>query len=87
MPPAPDPNIFGEPLLVEKTSPWVLGLERKGMDERKERAWVKRKRPYLFIEAIKTFAPPTCLIELARSPLATIGGTVGMPAPVLMKVP
>ena len=28
------------------------------MDEWKEKAWVKRKRPYLFIEAIKTFAPP-----------------------------
>ena len=73
--------------MVEKTSAWALGLEQRGMDERKEKAWVKKKRPYLFIEAIKTLRLPTCLMEHARSPLAAIGGTVGLPAPVLMKVP
>ena len=59
LPPAPDPEIFGGPLLVGKMNAWALGLERKGMDEQKEKkAWVKRKRPFLFIEAIKLCASP-----------------------------
>ena len=53
-----DPDISGEPLLVEKMNAQVLGLERKGMDEQKENAWAERKRPFLFIEAMKLCASP-----------------------------
>ena len=58
LPPASDPDIFEEPLLVEKMNARALGLKRKRMDERMEKAWVKRKRPFLFIEAMKLCASP-----------------------------
>ena len=59
MPPALDPDIFGEPLLVGKMNALVLGLGRKERDEQKEKkVWVERKRPFPFIEAMKLYASP-----------------------------
>ena len=64
LPPAPDPDIFGMPLWVEKTNAWVLGLERGGMDEqRKKKAWVKKGNPYPFIKAVETMRLPTCPVN------------------------
>ena len=58
LPPAPDPDIFGEPWLVENMSSRVLGLKQKGMDEQKQKAWVERKRPFLFIKTMKLCTSP-----------------------------
>ena len=88
LPPAPDPDIFGRPLWPERTNAWALGLERRGMDKQKEEARVKRKGPDLFIRDGKSFLRlPTCLVEPAHLPLATISGTVGLPIPVFMRIP
>ena len=44
---------------MEKKSARALGLEQEGMDEQKEKkAWVERKRPFLFIEAMKLYTSP-----------------------------
>ena len=73
---------------MEKTNAWALELERKGMDKQREmKAWVKKRSPYLFIEAVETVHLPTFLVKLACSPSAIIDGTVGLPVPVLMRIP
>jgi len=49
---------------AEKVKAWALELEREGMDEqRKNKAWVKKGNPYLFIKAVETMCLPTCPIN------------------------
>ncbi len=55
--------------------------------QRKEKAWVKKGNPYLFRKAVKTMRLPTCLVKLAYPPTAVIDGAVGLPTPVLMRIP
>ena len=35
----------------------------------------------------ETLRLPACLVKPARSPLTEIGGAVGLPTPVLMRIP
>ena len=63
---------------MEKEKAWVLELERARMDEqRKKKAWVKKGNPYLFIKAVETM----------RLPKRRVDGAVGLPTPVLMRIP
>ena len=79
MPPAPDPDIFGGPLWAERANALALELERERMDEqRNKKAWVKKGNHYLFIKAVETVRLPTCVV---------IDGAVGLPIPVLMRIP
>ena len=58
------------------------------MDEqRKKKVWAKEGSPYLLIKAEETMRHPTCLVKLAYSPSAVIDGAVGLPTPVLMRIP
>ena len=83
MPPAPD--MFG---YAEKTWTRALELEGARMDKRRrKKAWVKMGNPYPFIEATKTVRLPTCPLKIAYFPNATIDGAVGLPIPVLMRIP
>ena len=46
-------------MLVGKMNAWALGLRRKERGEQKEKkAWVERRRPFPFIEAMKVYASP-----------------------------
>ena len=55
-------------------------------EEEREKAWVKRVNPYLFIKAVNIKRLPTrpknSLIPEGRE-----NGTVGLPMPVLMRIP
>ena len=42
---------------------------------------------YPFIEATKAVRLPTWLLRIAYFPSATIDGAVGLPIPVLMRIP
>ena len=88
MPPAPDPDIFGRPLWAEKTNAWALELERGGMDEqRKKKAWVKKGESLSPYKGSRNPAPPHLPRKLAYPPSAMIKGAVGLPTPVLMRIP
>ena len=47
----------------------------------------KKRNPCPVIGAEETIRLPTCLVILAYSPTAVIDGTVGLPTPVLMRIP
>ena len=67
-----------------------LGAEarvRKNGFARRKKAWVKKVNPCPFIRAEETMRLPTCLVNLAYSPSAVIDGAVGLPTPVLMRIP
>ena len=58
------------------------------MDKRrKKKAWVKKGNPYPFIEAAKTVRLPTCPLRIAYFPSDTIDRVVGLPIPILMRIP
>ena len=59
---------------------WALELEN-GWAER-EKAWVKGVNPYPFIKAVNIKRLPTRLFPKGRT-----NGTVGLPTPVLMRIP
>jgi hypothetical protein len=61
---------------------WALEL-RNGEAE-KEKAWVKGVNPYLLIKAVNIKRLPTCL-KTRLFPREN--GTVGLPTPVLMRIP
>ena len=83
MPPAPD--MFG---CAEKAWTRALELEEARMDkQRRKKAWVEMRNPYPFIEATKEVRLPTCPLRIAYFPSATIDGAVGLPIPVLLRIP
>ena len=81
MPPAPDMTNC-----AEKT--WTRALELEGVRvcEGRNKAWVKMRNSYPFIEATKVVRLPTNLLRIAYFPSATIDGTGGLPIPVLMRI-
>ena len=86
LPPAPDPDIFGKSFWAEKRSAWALGLEWKG-NGRVEKGVGEREGSYPLIKAAKVLRLPTCPLKTLIRPSATIDGTVGLPTPVLMRIP
>ena len=63
---------------------WALELENGWAERRK--AWVKEVNPYLFIKAANTKRLPICL-KTRIFPKGRAGGAVGLPTPVLMRIP
>ena len=59
---------------------WALELENGWAERRK--AWVKEVNPYAFIKAVNIKRLPTRLFPKGR-----IDSTVGLPTPVLMRIP
>ena len=55
--------------------------------QRREKALVKMRKSYPFIEAPKAVRLPTCPLGIAYFPSATIDGMVGLPIPILMRIP
>ena len=55
--------------------------------QRRKKAWVKMGNSYPFIEAMKAVHLPTCPLRIAYFPSARIDGVVGLPIPVLMRIP
>ena len=86
MPLAPDPDIFGRPLWAEKTNARALELERRGMDREEEGVGEKEESLSLY-KGGRNCAPPHLPGKLAYSPSAVIDGAVGLPTPVLMRIP
>ena len=73
---------------TKKVRTWALGLESVRTDEqRRKKAWVKMGNPYPFIKMVKKCAPPHLPVKITHFPSATIDGTVGLPIPVLMRIP
>ena len=57
------------------------------MDEqRKEKAWVKEGNPYPLIKAVKVMRLPARL-KIRLFPKRHADGTVGLPMPILMRIP
>ena len=84
LPCAPDPDMIGV-LFGQKR--WELGCWSSRMNEqRKKRVWLKEGNPYPFIKAVKIMhllvRPKTHLF-----PKRHADGTVGLPMPVLMRIP
>ena len=66
---------------------WVLELECAKRDEqRRKKAWMKR---WILIPLYgrTKLCVPTILVKLAYPPSAVIDGAVGLPTPVLMRIP
>ena len=55
--------------------------------QRRKKAWVKMGNPYPFIEATRTVCLPTFPLRIACFPSAKIDCAVGLPIPVLMRIP
>ena len=86
MPLVLDPNMIGVLFWVEKARAWTLELENGWADEG-EGMGGKRVDPYLFIEAVEIMRLPTCPVKLAHSPKRRVNGAVGLPTPVLTRIP
>ena len=86
MPPITDPDIFGGPLWEEKTNAWALELERRGMD-REEGGVGEKEESLSLYKGGRNGAPPHLPGKLAYSPSAVIDGAVGLPTPVLIRIP
>ena len=88
LPPAPDPDIFGislfngeEECLGARARAEGNGLAKgKGVEKKEETL-------YLYRGSKKLLRLPTVLVEPACSPLAAIDGAVGLPIPILMRIP
>ena len=67
---------------------WALELKCARMDrKRRKKAWVKRWILIpLYIGGRRLYVP-TGLVKLAFLPSAAINGAVGLPTPVLMRIP
>ena len=66
---------------------WALELECAGADEqRRKKAWIERLILIPLYGRTK-LSVPTCLVKLAYTPSAVIDGAVGLPTPVLMRIP
>ena len=55
--------------------------------QRRKKAWVKMGNSYPFIEATEAVRLPTSPLRIAYFPSVTIDGTVGLPIPILMRIP
>ena len=73
---------------MQKVRTWVLELKGVRTDEqRRKKVWVKTRDPYPFIKTVKKCAPPHLPVKITHFSSATIDGTVGLPIPVLMRIP
>ena len=84
MPCTPDPDMIG---VLFGPKRWELGSWSSRMNEqRKKRVWVKEGNPYPFIKAVKIVRlpvrPKTRLFPKRRA-----DGMVGLPMPVLIRIP
>ena len=85
MPPAPDPDMIGVLFWAEKARAWALELEN-GWAEEGEGVGEKGVNPYPFINAVKIVHLPTRL-KTRLFPKGSAYGMVGLPMPVLMRIP
>ena len=69
---------------AEKMGAWALELESVWAERREAR--VKEVNPYLFIKAVNIKRLPTRL-KTRLFPKARADGAVGLPTPVLMRIP
>ncbi len=53
----------------------------------KKKAWVKKEESLSLYKGGRNCAPPHLPGKLAYSPSAVIDGAVGLPTPVLMRIP
>ena len=66
---------------------WALELECAKTDEqRRKKAWIERWI-LLPLYGRTKLCTPTSLVKLAYLPSIMINGTVGLPTPVLMRIP
>ena len=66
---------------------WALELECAKMDEqRRKKAWMER-RILIPLYGRTKLCVPTSLVKLAYPPSTVIDGAVGLPTPVLMRIP
>ena len=84
MPCAPDPDMAGVLFEVERMGAWAPALENGWAEGRK--AWVKEVNPYPFIKAVNIKRLPTRL-KTRLFPKGRAADTVGLPTPVLMRIP
>ena len=88
LPPAPDPDIFGEPLFGGEEECLGTRARTEGNGLAEGGGVCKEEETLsLYRDGKILLRLPTCLVEPARSPLATIDGAVGLPIPVLMRIP
>ena len=85
MPRAPDPNMVGVLAWGGKDETWALELENGGGLER-QKAWIKRGESYPLIKATNIKRLPTSL-KTRLFPKGRADGAVGLPTPVLMRIP
>ena len=81
---APDPDMVGVLFGAEEMRAWALelkngGSRREGVGERGE--------PLSLYKGGRNYAPPHLPIKIAYFPSVTIDGAIGLPIPVLMKIP
>ena len=84
MPCPPDPDMVECFLEAKRMKTWAL--EHENGRAKREKAWVKKRNPYLLIKAVNIKRLPTRL-KTRLFPNATIDGAVGLPIPVLMRIP
>ena len=84
MPCAPDPDMMECFFEVERMEAWALELENGWAERRK--AWVKEVNPYPFIKAVNIKRLPTRL-NTRLFPKGRADGAVGLPMPILMRIP
>ena len=66
---------------------WALELECAKMDEqRRKKAWMERQI-LIPLYGWTKLCVPTNLVKLAYLPSVVINGAVGLPTPVLMRIP
>ena len=66
---------------------WVLELECAGAyEQRRKKAWIERGILIPLYGQTK-LSVPTCLVKQAYPPSTAIDGAVGLPTPVLMRIP
>ena len=85
LPCAPDPDMAGISAGNEKD--WDLGAGARMADGlRRKKAWGKKTDPYLLIKAVDIKRP---LISLKSRlyPMGRVNGMVGLPKPLLMRIP
>ena len=47
----------------------------------------EKGNPYLFIKGGSSHVPPLLPVKIAYSPSAMVDGVVGIPTPILMRIP
>ncbi len=85
MPPALDPNMIGVLFQAERARAWALELKNEWAEEG-EGVGVTSMNPYPFIKVIKVMCLPARL-KIRLFPKRRADDTVGLPMPVLMRIP